>query len=264
MAAPPAARDETEVVLRDGDLRVAAVFRREWHVCANDPAAAARWLGDGVNPGAYDLAPISRTTFLVALREPEHRGEMSSPGWIATCAGGAGLISVHMIVHGELTRGMDIVTQLARSIVPGPSPIDLAARSVAIPACSKSITMALPAGYGLSDDDGEDFVVHHVRSVQDAPSLSIYVGNHPQSFAPENAEAIELPGAVRVERWADDKGVHLQRIEELQGCVVHAFGIAGMARRNNSAGCWRSRWLPRRRNRSVPTERRLALSSEPK
>jgi hypothetical protein len=226
MAAPTSSRDETDVMLRDGEFRIAAVFRREWHACANDPAAAARWLADGTASSTYDLAPISGATFLVWLREPEQRGDLSSPGWIATCAGGAGLISAHIIVHGELARGKDLTMRLARSIAPGSSPMDFAARNVRIPACGKAISLAVPAGYGVSDDDGDDFVVHHFRSLADVPEISIYVGHAPHSFAPADAQEIELGSNARAQRWTDAKGVHLQRMEDDQGCVVHAFGIA--------------------------------------
>ncbi len=229
MAAPPSASNETLVRMRDSSFHAIAVFRREWIPCASDPAAAARVLGDGLKLGTFDVTPVSATTFLVLPRAPEHRGDITSLGFIATCAGAAGLISAHLMVEGDRERGREVMTQLARTIAPGRSPSPSAARQVTVPACDQTMTLALPEGYIESVDAGADFEVHHFQRAGASGAFGVYIGSSPHSFAPADAATEDLAGGIHVQRWQDDGGVHLQRIEQRGACTIHAFGIVAPA-----------------------------------
>jgi hypothetical protein len=235
MGAAAAASTESLVRMREGDHHVAAIFRRMWLACEADPKAAMRALVDTwrAEDGESELVPLANGAALYWPKQPPRRGEITALGAILVCAGPAGLVSANVMVEGDIAPARGIAKKLAESIQKGSRPtLTTAARKVSIDACGGTLVIDTPAQFIEREEVGADFSVFRFQKVgtlADDLSFAIYVGHHPTQFAPSNAQTVELAEAIDVRRWEDQAGVHIERVLDRNGCIVHAFGVGALA-----------------------------------
>lgn len=235
MAAPPSPVSQAVVRMKDGGHHVTAIFRRTWEACAPDPATTIRQYTNAWRTKDGDVTLTSLTTSgglaatIYLPTKPRRRGDITSLGSILVCAGASGLVSANVMVEGDdLAAARRFTTALASSLAAGSRPTVTSARQVQVEGCSETFAIDAPESFAAYEEVGADFSVFRfqkVSSAEDDPSFAIYVGHHPTQFAPATATTIELPNARGVLRWEDDKGVHLERVVDKGGCIVHAFAV---------------------------------------
>lgn len=243
MAADTADERETRLLLghEDGESRV-VVFVSETFALADAALAeaASRLEAERVESGYVARVRLASGLDAV-IAEPTSLG--GPPGGVMIANAylpmpEGTVVSVGVYVTPDLAPRPEACRALSRKILSG---IALGEARLLTAAGDRALgdhlMVTVPAGHAVTEDEGPDFVVHHVHALtglEDVPeTLGIYVGHHPSFEATGSATDVTILGqTVALYRNEEDGVVRLDALVPVgDHDVAHIFISAGTAAR---------------------------------
>ena len=201
MAAPESAQQETRLVLDAGRERLVMMTYELFATAGNDLAAAVRRdLADGPAPQAVEalaLPGLRAVTVVPAVLDLKREAILILGVYVALPDATVQSLAFFVNPSGaaDLPGATALARRIAATLTAGPARL----ASLAGPRLlSDGLSLTVPAGYIATNQEGPDFVVHHLRKLsplgQPAARLGLYVGGHPSY---QHRQVDEPPAALK-------------------------------------------------------------------